>query len=76
VVDAREQEGGISRNSDKEDGTGEPSDAFSSVCQVLILGLAMLLLCTPVTNRIFTNVQAPGSGHADLGLSECNLMST
>jgi len=74
-VDALEQEGGVSRRSDKEDGYGKPSDTFPSFC-VPILRLAMLLLCTLISNKIFTNVQAPGSENADPRLPECNLMST
>ena len=62
VVDALEQEGRILRKSNKEDGSGEPSDTFSNFCQVPILQLATLLLRTPISNKIFTNVQAPGSG--------------
>jgi len=67
VVDALEQEGGISRKSDKEDGFGGPSDMFSSFCQVPILELVTFPLYTPISNKILTNIQAPRSGHAIQG---------
>ena len=56
MADVLEQKGGISKKLDKEDGSGEPSDTFSSFCQVSIIGLTTLLLCTTISKRIFTNV--------------------
>ena len=40
-----------SRESDKEDGSGGPSDTFPSFCQISILRLTTLSLYTPISNR-------------------------
>ena len=65
-----------SRKSDKGDGSGELFDMISHFCQVLILELTTLPLHTPSSLRNSLILQAPGSGHANLGLSGCNPVST
>ena len=62
--------------SDKGDESGGLSDMISHFCQVPILGLAMLPLRTPISNRKSLILHALGSGHADSGLSGCNPRST
>ena len=56
--------------------SGGSATKSPSFHQVLILGLSTLPLRTRISNRNFTNVQAPESGYAGPGLSECNPTST
>ena len=64
VGNALEQEGGTPEPT-KSDRSGESAIKSSRIC------------CTTlIINRNFTKVQALVSGHADLGLSECNPTST
>ena len=78
LVDAQGKE---SRELDQGNESGGSATRSPNLRQVPILGPVgygptILPLRTPISNRILTNAQAPVSGHADPGLSECNPAST
>jgi len=75
LVDAHEREKNL-KSLTKEMNQKDLLLGLQALCQILILGLAMFPLRTPISIRKSLILQAPVFRHADLGLSGCNPAST